>query len=267
MGPASAIMSSTGTKPGAEGQIRSGAEPAPAINDEACMQRRLLSAAAVLLAFCAGIARAEPPLAELLANAAPTADRAVLTLAARAAECVGRQDPAEAVDRLAVIDYSRPSSEPRLWVFDLDRGRLLFEELVAHGRGTGDRLAEHFSNIEGSHMSSLGLFRATESYDGANGYSLRLQGLEPGFNDHAFDRAIVIHGAPYVSQDLVRKQGTIGRSWGCPAVRSAVARRMIDTLKHGALVFAYYPDGEWLEESSYLRCGATPAVAAVARAR
>ena len=261
------MMSSTGTKPSAGGQIRSGAWPAPAVNDEICMQRRFLTGAAVLFFFCEGIARAESPLAELLANAAPTADRAVLTLAARAAECAGLQGRAGAVEHLAVIDYSRPSSEPRLWVFDLEHGRLLFEELVAHGRGTGERFAERFSNIEGTHMSSLGLFRATEPYDGANGYSLRLQGLEPGFNDRAFDRAIVMHGAPYVSRDLIRRQGRIGRSWGCPAVRSAVARRMIDTLKHGALLFAYYPDGEWLEESSYLRCGSSPAVTPVARAR
>ena len=98
-------------------------------------------------------------------------------------------------------------------------------------------------------------------------YRLRLEGLENGFNDHAMERAIVMHGAPYVSQDVVRKQGRIGRSWGCPAVRSAVARRMIDTLKHGALVFAYYPDREWLAESSYLQCGQRSAPAQVARAR
>jgi hypothetical protein len=232
------------------------------------MQRRLLSGTAALILLCASVtARAESRLAELLARAAPSADPAVLTLAARAAECARSEGPQAEVDRLAVIDYSRPSSEPRLWVFDLDRGRLLFEELVAHGRGTGERFASRFSNTEGSHMSSLGLFRTTEPYTGENGYSLRLQGLEPGFNDLAFERAIVMHGAPYVSQDLIRKQGRIGRSWGCPAVRSGVARRMIDTLKHGALLFAYYPDRKWLEESSYLSCGSAPAAAAVARAR
>jgi hypothetical protein len=231
------------------------------------MQKGTLTGAAALFFCSVGCAHAESPLAELLVKAAPAADRAVLTLAARAAECAGRQGPPGAVDRLAVIDYSRPSSEPRLWVFDLERGRLLFEELVAHGRGTGERFAKRFSNTEGSHMSSIGLFRATEPYDGANGYSLRLQGLEPGFNDRALDRAIVMHGAPYVSQDLIRRQGRIGRSWGCPAVRSAVARRMIDTLKHGALVFAYYPDGEWLDESPYLRCSSSPAPAATAVAR
>jgi hypothetical protein len=230
------------------------------------MQRRLLTGATCLF-LAATAARAESDLAARLVNAAPTADPAVLELAARAAECAGGTDSADTAERLAVIDYSRPSSEPRLWVFDLRRGRLLFEELVAHGRGTGERLAERFSNVEGSHMSSLGLFRATNSYDGSNGYSLRLQGLEPGFNDRAFERAIVMHGAPYVSQDLVRKQGRIGRSWGCPAVRSAVARRMIDTLKHGALLFAYYPDRKWLEASPYLQCGAAPGGATVAHTR
>jgi hypothetical protein len=224
------------------------------------MQRRFL-AGQTLLVLLAGVAHAEGAgsLADVLANAAPSADRSVLTLAARATDCARQEG---AVDRLAVIDYSRPSSEPRLWVFDLDGGRLLFEELVAHGRGTGERLAEHFSNAEGTHMSSLGLFRTAEPYDGANGYSLRLHGLEPGYNDRAFDRAIVMHGAPYVSRDIVRKQGRLGRSFGCPAVRTDVARRMIDTLKQGALLFAYYPDRDWLAGSPYLKCGAPSATAA-----
>jgi hypothetical protein len=230
------------------------------------MKRRVLACAASLLAISAN-ARADASLADMLASAAPGADRAVLDLAARAAECARRQPAASPIDRLAVIDYSRPSSEPRLWVFDLDHGRLLFEELVAHGRGTGERLAERFSNLEGSHMSSLGLFRAAEPYHGSNGYSLRLEGLEPGFNDHAMDRAIVMHGAPYVDEDLIRKQGRIGRSWGCPAVRSAVARRMIDTLKEGALLFAYFPDRKWLEESSFLQCGPASPAPQIARAR
>ena len=149
-------------------------------------------------------------------------------------------------------------------MFDLDRGRLLYQELVAHGRGTGERFAERFSNVEGSHWSSLGLFaqepRLTTAP--ADGYSLRLDGLEPGFNDRALERAIVMHGAPYVSAEFARRQGRIGRSWrGCPAVRSEVARHVIDTLKHGALLFAYYPDRKWLAESSFLQCGAAPAAA------
>jgi hypothetical protein len=148
-----------------------------------------------------------------------------------------------------------PSTQPRLWIFDVARGRLLYQELVAHGRNTGERLAERFSNVEGSKMSSLGLFQATETYVGSNGYSLRLRGLDAGFNDNALARAIVMHGAPYVSEAIAERLGRIGRSWGCPAVRPEVARTVIDTLKGGALLFAYYPDRKWLSESPMLRCG------------
>lgn len=167
--------------------------------------------------------------------------------------------------RASVIDYSRPSTERRLWVFDLERQRLLFQEWVAHGRNTGNNLAAKFSNDDGSFQSSLGAFTAQESYTGHNGYSLRLKGLEPGFNDHARDRAIVIHGAPYVSEAVIRSQGRLGRSLGCPAVRPAVAKQLIDTLREGAFVFAYYPDRAWLRQSRLLSggCGASVASANV----
>ena len=123
-----------------------------------------------------------------------------------------------------MIDYSLPSTQPRLWVFDVARGRLLYQELVAHGRNTGEQLAERFSNVEGSKMSSLGLFQTAETYYGSNGYSLRLRGLDAGFNDNALARAIVMHGAPYVSEAIAERLGRLGRSWGCPAVRQEVAR-------------------------------------------
>ena len=165
----------------------------------------------------------------------------------------------DAFRHLAVIDYSLPSTQRRLWVFDVEHGRLLFEELVAHGRNTGEAAAEHFSNIEGSKMSSVGLFQTVETYYGSNGYSLRLRGLDPGFNDNALSRAIVMHGAPYVSQAIADRLGRLGRSWGCPAVRQEVARTVIDTLKGGALLFAYYPDRKWLAESPYFQCDAAPA--------
>jgi hypothetical protein len=103
-------------------------------------------------------------------------------------------------------------------------------------------------------MSSVGLFQATETYYGSNGYSLRLRGLDPGFNDNAMTRAIVMHGAPYVSQAIADRLGRLGRSWGCPAVRPEVARTVIDTLKGGALLFAYYPDRKWLAESPHFQC-------------
>jgi hypothetical protein len=218
------------------------------------MRRRLWPLALILLALVES-ANAADILASELVAAAPSANPKVLTLAARAAECARKQGLLGAFHHLAVIDYSLPSTQPRLWVFDVDRGRLLFKELVAHGRNTGDKLAEHFSNVEGSKMSSLGLFLATDTYYGNNGYSLRLRGLDSGFNDNALSRAIVMHGAPYVSEAIAARLGRLGRSWGCPAVRQEVARVMIDTLKDGALLFAYYPDRKWLNESPTLQCG------------
>ena len=134
----------------------------------------------------------QPPLDHLLTRLAPGADPVMLRLAAKALSCA-----APRADRLAVIDYSLPSSEPRRWVFDLARQRLLFKERVAHGRGSGDLQASLFSNRAESFQSSLGLFRTLESYHGRNGYSLRLEGLEPGINDRAYQRAIVIHGAEH----------------------------------------------------------------------
>jgi hypothetical protein len=218
------------------------------------MRRRLWPIALMLLVV-AGTTRADERLVAQLAAAAPAANPEVLSLATRAADCARRHGLLEGFRHLAVIDYSRPSTEPRLWVFDVARGRLLFQELVAHGRNTGEKLAERFSNVEGSKMSSLGLFQTTETYYGSNGYSLRMRGLDAGFNDNALARAIVMHGAPYVSEAIAERLGRLGRSWGCPAVRTEVARTVIDTLKGGALLFAYYPDRKWLSESPLLQCG------------
>jgi hypothetical protein len=116
---------------------------------------------------------------------------------------------------------------------------VIYRELVAHGRRSGDNMARYFSNEDGSLMTSLGLFVTELPYIGQNGYSLRLRGLDPGINDHAYDRAIVLHGAPYVSEANATRFGRLGRSWGCPAVRPAVARRLIDTVKGGTVLFAY----------------------------
>ncbi|NJD31035.1 MAG: murein L,D-transpeptidase catalytic domain family protein [Gammaproteobacteria bacterium] len=211
-----------------------------------------------LIALClialAGPARADDRLVSELVAAAPAANPKVLSLAARAADCARKQGLLSAFHHLAVIDYSLPSTQPRLWVFDVDKGRLLFQELVAHGRNTGEKFAEHFSNLEGSRMSSLGLFQTADTYYGNNGYSLRLRGLDAGFNDNALSRAIVMHGAAYVSETIASRLGRLGRSWGCPAVRQEVARMVIDTLKDGALLFAYYPDRKWLAESPMLKC-------------
>jgi hypothetical protein len=198
-------------------------------------------------------------LAATLSAAAPSADSEVIKLATHALSCMHRRGGGNE-RMLGVIDYSRPSTEQRLWVFDLREEKLLFQEWVAHGRNTGDNYAEHFSNRPGSLMSSLGGFEAAGTYMGQNGYSLRLQGLEPGFNDRAYERAIVIHGAPYVSENLIRTQGRLGRSFGCPAVRPEIAHRLIDALNESSFVFAYYPDPQWLSTSPLLGdCDATSA--------
>lgn len=198
---------------------------------------------------------APPALLPSLKRLAPEADPKVLALALEARECAMANGSVRDAARLAVIDYSRPSTERRLWVFDLQQQRLLFAEHVAHGRNTGENHARAFSNVEGSYQSSIGLFSTAEPYMGGNGYSLRMDGLEPGVNDRARARAIVMHGAPYVNPVTARAQGRLGRSLGCPAVRPEVARDVIDALKEGQLVFAYYPDQDWLRSSRFLRCG------------
>ncbi|WP_460139757.1 murein L,D-transpeptidase catalytic domain family protein [Pseudomonas sp. S2_E01] len=193
-------------------------------------------------------------LASALIKAAPQADAKVIDLAVRASQCSIAQGAAP-VQRLAIIDYSLPSTQQRLWVFDLKKRKLLFQELVAHGRNSGENMAVNFSNRNESFATSIGLYRTQQSYVGQNGYSLRMEGLEPGFNDNAFERAIVIHGAPYVSPVLARANGRIGRSLGCPAVRPAIAHKLIDSMKGGQLLFSYYPDKRWLKTSSYINCG------------
>jgi hypothetical protein len=178
----------------------------------------------------------------------------VLRLALKAVSCATATGEIDLPPTLTLIDYSRPSTERRLWVFDFKTGTMLFSELVAHGKNTGENLARHFSDTVNSRQSSLGLFVAGDTYVGSNGYSLRLDGLEPGFNGLARERAIVMHGAPYVDPSLAAKQGRIGRSWGCPAVGEAVARNIIDTVRGGGVIFSYYPEQTWLSESRFLNC-------------
>ncbi len=199
----------------------------------------------------AGSSSAALPAAEAFAGV-QSLDNKVLRLALGAVACARSSGQVQNDRLLTVIDYSRASTQPRLWVLDLEREQVLFEELVAHGQGSGENFATRFSNADGSHQTSLGLFRTADTYVGGNGYSLRLDGLEAGFNDRARERAIVMHGAPYVSDDNVRAVGRLGRSHGCPALRPSIARSVIDTIKQGSLVFAYYPDKHWLQGSRFL---------------
>ena len=187
-----------------------------------------------------------------LPAATGTIDPHVFQLALGAAQCAVRAGRVDDPETLTVIDYSRPSTANRLWVFDLHSQRLLYEELVAHGQGSGDNFATLFSNDPDTHRSSIGLFVTGDTYVGKNGYSLRLDGLDEGFNDHARERAIVMHGAAYVSEAFAQAHGRLGRSWGCPALPDAVARSVIDRVKGGSLVFSYYPDARWLQTSQFL---------------
>jgi len=177
----------------------------------------------------------------------------VLRLALDATACAAQQGLVKRRDIVTVIDYSLPSSQPRLFVFDLAARKLLFRELVAHGKTTGGDRATFFSNRPGSLATSIGLYVTADTYVGGNGYSLRLRGLEEGINDMAWDRAIVMHGASYVSTKAVEALGRLGRSWGCPAVRREIADKVINTLRGGSPIFAYYPDKNWLERSPFFK--------------
>jgi len=153
---------------------------------------------------------------------------------------------------LTVIDYSLPSTKKRLWVLDLNQEKILYSSMVAHGKNSGENHTTNFSNRIGSLQTSLGLFLTEGTYFGRDGYSLYLKGLEKGFNDNAKTRTIVLHGAPYVSKQFVAAAGRVGRSWGCPAVEKPLAEPIINTIKNGTMIFAFYPDKNWLAKSEFI---------------
>lgn len=219
------------------------------------MKRLVLATALVLLSAPVLQAGCKSSPSESLIKAllkqAPGLETKVLKLALEAADCAAARGLVPRHEILTVIDYSIPSTEPRLFTFNLKSKKLLFRELVAHGKNSGGNRPSYFSNESGSLATSLGLFVTGGTYIGGNGYSLRLKGLEEGVNDMAFDRAIVMHGAHYVGSHAIKALGRLGRSWGCPAVRQEIARKMIDTLRGGTPIFAYYPDQEWLSRSAF----------------
>ena len=151
---------------------------------------------------------------------------------------------------ISIIDFSLPSNQKRLFVLDLKHYKILFNTLVAHGRNSGREVATYFSNQNESYKSSPGFYMTKETYEGKNGYSLKLEGLERGINDNAFERGIVIHGADYVCNEYVNSQGYIGRSQGCPAVPVQVSRPIINTIKNGTCLFVYHPS--YISRSSVL---------------
>jgi hypothetical protein len=233
------------------------------------VKRALAIAAIAVLALPAVDARAAnssvESLASQLASMAPGLRPEVLQLALDASQRAAARGLVKRSELLTVIDYSIASTEPRLFVFDLDSKSLLFRELVAHGKNSGGNFTTRFSNEDGSLATSMGLFVTGSTYVGSNGYSLRLEGLERGVNDRARERAIVMHGAAYVNESTARALGRLGRSWGCPAVRKEIAKKLIDTVRGGSPIFAYYPDTQWLASSSFLPGGGAAGAALAAR--
>lgn len=153
---------------------------------------------------------------------------------------------------LTIIDYTKTSCEKRFYTIDLDNLTLKYHTYVSHGRNTGNNRAIDFSNIPHSNQSSLGFYITAETYSGKHGYSLRLDGLEEGYNSNARRRAIVIHKADYVSESWIKKYGRLGRSQGCPALPQELSKDIIDTIKDKTVVFAYFSDTEYLKASQFL---------------
>ncbi|MFP7656765.1 murein L,D-transpeptidase catalytic domain family protein [Chryseobacterium proteolyticum] len=154
---------------------------------------------------------------------------------------------------LTVCDFSMSSNTNRLWVIDTQEKKVLFNSLVAHGKNTGEEFATNFSNNESSLQSSMGFYITDATYNGDNGYSLRLLGMDKGFNDAAYRRAIVMHGANYVSEEFAAMHKRIGRSWGCPAIPKDLTAPIINTIKGRNCLFIYYPDQNYLSSSEWLK--------------
>ncbi|WP_295233544.1 murein L,D-transpeptidase catalytic domain family protein [Sediminibacterium sp.] len=153
---------------------------------------------------------------------------------------------------LTIADFSKPSSEKRLFIIDMQKMELVLNTLVAHGRNSGVLFAKNFSNKNNSYQSSLGFYITGEIYKGKHGMSLQLTGIESGINDKAKQRAIVMHGADYVNDQLIHKQGYIGRSLGCPAVPQNQVQDIIQTIKGASLLYIYAPNNHYTKQSSFI---------------
>jgi len=153
---------------------------------------------------------------------------------------------------LSVIDFTKPSSKKRFYTIDLDELKVKFFTYVSHGKNTGENLAQSFSNVLHSNQSSLGFYVTAETYFGSKGYSLKLDGVEKGYNDNMRERAVIMHDADYVSEKWINRYGRLGRSQGCPALPKEISKDVIDAIKNQTAIFAYYNDENYLATSSYL---------------
>ena len=178
---------------------------------------------------------------------------AAFTLAMKGYESLKNSGVLQNTRVLTICDFSKASTEKRFFVIDLESYKLLFHSLVSHGRNSGTNYAVAFSNSPSSFKSSLGFFVTRSTYSGKHGYSLHIDGVEKGINDLAYKRAIVVHGAPYVSEHLGFSQGYIGRSLGCPALPEKIASKVIDEIKDGSCFFIYAPQKNYLTNSPVLQ--------------
>lgn len=156
-------------------------------------------------------------------------------------------------DVLTIVDFSQTSKNKRMYVIDINQQKLLFNTLVAHGRNTGGEYAQHFSNENGTHKSSLGFYVTKNNNMGSSvGFSLIIEGIEKGFNDNAVSRQIILHGANYATEDFINKNGSLGRSFGCPALPPELIKPVVDVIENGSCLFIYYPDSNYLSKSPVL---------------
>jgi len=189
----------------------------------------------------------------MLKKLAPTMSEPVSKSFVRALACAKENQLAHR-HIFTVIDYSLPSSQKRLWVFDAKNEKLLFHTYVSHGLKSGTLSPEYFSNIVNGKTSSIGVYHTDRAYRGRYGAALKLHGLDEKFNDNAYQRFIVMHGSWYVSENFITKYGRAGRSWGCPTVSLDLVDKLVDTIKDQAFLFVYYPDNKWVSQSTFLNC-------------
>ena len=156
-------------------------------------------------------------------------------------------------DILVICDFSQSSNKKRLYILDLVNNKVLLTSYVAHGRGSGSEYPMHFSNRSRSHQSSLGFYITSSTYCGEHGLSLRLQGLEPGFNSLAMKRNIVVHGAAYIGDEYLNTNKFMGRSYGCPAVPESECAEIIDLIKNVTCFFIYHPTKKYIQSSKILK--------------
>ena len=153
---------------------------------------------------------------------------------------------------LSICDLSQSSRNKRLYVLDLEQKTVLVNTYVAHGRNSGMEYAQSFSNNPSSHKTSLGFYVTQDTYNGANGLSLKIRGMEKGFNDRASGRNIVMHGSEYVGPDYLEMNGVSGRSYGCPAIPADESQEIIDLIKEGTCLFIYHPTKKYISRSKIL---------------